>query len=339
MKEQLEKLQNIALEEIKKSSFLNDLNSIRIKYLGKKGELTAILKQMGKLNEDERPKIGAFANTVRENLDSKLKEKIKLLNEIELNKKLENEKIDVTIDLDDIEIGNLHPLNTVLNEIKDIFKSLGFTVKEGPEVELAYYNFDALNMSKNHPARDVKDTFYINDDVVLRTQTSPVQVRVMEQQKPPIKIISPGKVYRADEVDATHSPMFHQIEGLYIDKNVTMADLKGTLLLFCQKLYGNNVKLRFRPHHFAFTEPSAEVDITCFNCNGKGCKLCKNEGFIEILGCGMVHPNVLTNCGIDPNIYSGFAFGLGLERIVMKKYNIDDLRLFTENDVRFLKQF
>jgi len=339
LKEQLQRLQQTASEEIKNAHSLSEINAIKVKYLGKKGELTAILKQMGTLSKDERPIIGALANTINENLDLKFRSKIDELEKVELTNKLKNEKIDVTIDKDDTNIGHLHPLNTVLNEVKDIFRSLGFTVVDGPEVELSHYNFDALNIPKNHPARDIQDTFYIDDDVVLRTQTSPVQIRIMENAKPPIKIIAPGRVYRSDDVDATHSPMFHQIEGLVIDKNITMADLKGTLLLFCKKLYGENVKLRFRPHHFPFTEPSAEVDIMCFSCNGQGCKLCKDEGYIEILGCGMVHPNVLKNCGIDPDEYSGFAFGLGLERIVMKRFNIDDLRLFTENDIRFLKQF
>lgn len=339
LKEQLETLQQLALKEIGNANSSNDISLIKVKYLGKKGELTNILKQMGKLSKDERPIMGALANSVREYVENSLDKKLQQLKISELQNKLLEEKIDVTIDKDTYNLGNLHPLNIVLNEIQDIFKSLGFTIENGPEVEFSSYNFDSLNIPKNHPARDIKDTFYIDDDVVLRTQTSPVQIRVMKNKKPPIKVISPGKVYRPDDVDATHSPMFHQIEGLVIDKGITMSDLKGTLLMFCKKLYGDNVKLRFRPHHFPFTEPSAEVDISCFSCNGTGCKLCKNEGYIEILGCGMVHKNVLTNCGIDPNEYSGFAFGLGLERIVMKKFNIDDLRLFTENDIRFLKQF
>ena len=255
------------------------------------------------------------------------------------DEKLKDEVLDVTMPGKSQEIGNLHPLTKVLNEFKDIFIGLGFEVAEGPEVEYDYYNFEALNIPKNHPARDTQDTFYIEDNIVLRTQTSPIQVRVMEKQKPPIRIIAPGTVYRSDAVDATHSPVFHQVEGLVIDKGITMADLKGTLEVFVHKLYGEDTRLRFRPHHFPFTEPSAEVDISCFNCGGKGCPICKGEGWIEILGCGMVHPKVLKNCNIDPEVYSGFAFGIGLERITMFRYGIKDLRMYFENDVRFLEQF
>ena len=253
--------------------------------------------------------------------------------------RLESEKMDVTLPGKRPQFGAKHPLSIVLDEIKEIFIGMGFEIADGPEVETDYYNFEALNIPKDHPARDTQDTFYINENILLRTQTSPVQVRVMEQKKPPIRIISPGRVYRSDALDATHSPLFHQIEGLVVDKGITFADLKGTLETFIKRLYGEDSVVRFRPHHFPFTEPSAEVDVQCFNCKGEGCRLCKGEGWIEILGCGMVHPKVLSNCGIDPEVYSGFALGMGLERVVMRRYNIDDIRLFYENDVRFLKQF
>ena len=339
MKDLLLKTQEEALASISKCESLTTLDEMRIKYLGKKGELTVILKSMGKLSPEERPVIGALANTVRESIEEKISALKESIKEIELKNRLESESIDVTLPSKTNRIGKKHPLTLVLDEVKDIFLGMGFSVAEGREVEFDYYNFEALNIPKNHPARDTQDTFYIDENIVLRTQTSPIQIRVMEEQKPPIKIISPGRVYRSDAVDATHSPVFHQIEGLVVDKNVTMADLKGTLDTFCKRLYGDEAVLRFRPHHFPFTEPSAEVDIQCFSCNGEGCRLCKGEGWIEILGCGMVHPKVLRNCGIDPEEYSGFAFGLGLERIVMRRYNIDDLRMFFENDVRFLYQF
>lgn len=335
------------LEEIKAAveSVLSDINDmdaleqVRIKYLGKKGELTAVLKGMGKLSAEERPIIGALANEIRSNLENAIDEKKAQLAAKAEEAQLAAEVIDVTMPGKKPSIGKLHPLTQVMNTIKDTFIGMGFEIADGPEVELDYYNFEALNIPKNHPARDTQDTFYIDDDVVLRTQTSPMQIRVMENTKPPIRIIAPGRVYRSDSVDATHSPVFHQIEGLVVDKGVTMADLKGTLETFIHALYGEETKVRFRPHHFPFTEPSAEVDVSCFVCGGKGCSVCKGEGWIEILGCGMVHPKVLANCGIDPEVYSGFAFGLGLERIAMGKYDINDLRLFTENDLRFLKQF
>lgn len=335
------------LEEIKAAveSVLSDINDmdaleqVRIKYLGKKGELTAVLKGMGKLSAEERPVIGALANEIRSNLENEIDEKKAQLAAKAEEAQLAAEVIDVTMPGKKPSIGKLHPLTQVMNTIKDTFIGMGFEIADGPEVELDYYNFEALNIPKNHPARDTQDTFYIDDDVVLRTQTSPMQIRVMENTKPPIRIIAPGRVYRSDSVDATHSPVFHQIEGLVVDKGVTMADLKGTLETFIHALYGEETKVRFRPHHFPFTEPSAEVDVSCFVCGGKGCSVCKGEGWIEILGCGMVHPKVLANCGIDPEVYSGFAFGLGLERIAMGKYDINDLRLFTENDLRFLKQF
>ena len=315
------------------------LENLRVAYLGKKGELTQILKQMGKLSAEERPLLGKLANEVRTFLESEINLKSKELSESEITERLKKEVIDVTIPGKINPLGYKHPLSIVLEEIEDIFLGLGFQIAKGPEVEYDYYNFEALNLPPDHPARDTQDTFYITENSILRTQTSPVQIRVMEKQQPPIRIIAPGRVYRSDAVDATHSPLFHQIEGLVVDKGITMADLKGTLEVFIKRLYGEDSKVRFRPHHFPFTEPSAEVDVMCFSCNGEGCRLCKGEGWIEILGCGMVHPDVLTRCGVDPEVYSGFAFGLGLERIVMRKYNIDDLRLFFENDLKFLSQF
>ncbi|MEG2813331.1 MAG: phenylalanine--tRNA ligase subunit alpha [Oscillospiraceae bacterium] len=339
MKQQLEKIKLDAESELQACSDINKLNDIRVKFLGKKGELTAILKQMGKLSEEERPLMGQFANEVRGIIENDINIKMKDLKTAKLQKQLQEERIDVTMPGKISRVGKPHPLTLVMDEIKDIFLGMGFSVVSGPEVELDHYNFEALNMPKDHPARDTQDTFYIKENVVLRTQTSPVQIRTMEKQEPPIRIISPGRVYRSDAVDATHSPLFHQIEGLVVDKGVTMADLKGTLEIFVKKLYGEDAVVRFRPHHFPFTEPSAEVDVMCFNCQGKGCRLCKDEGWIEILGCGMVHPTVLKNCNIDPEIYSGFAFGLGLERVVMRRFNIDDMRMFYENDLRFLNQF
>ena len=339
MKEQLEKIKAQAMQALESVSDLKLLDELRVKYLGKKGELTAVLRGMGALSPEERPKIGALANQVHEQIEEKLQSKIDELSAKLQNEKLKAEEIDVTIPGRRRETGKLHPLSTVLDRVKDIFIGMGFSIAEGPDVELDYYNFEALNIPKNHPARDTQDTFYINENVLLRTQTSPVQVRVMEQTKPPIRVIAPGRVYRSDAVDATHSPLFHQIEGLVVDKGITMGDLKGTLEVFAKALYGEGAKIRFRPHHFPFTEPSAEVDVSCFVCNGTGCNVCKGEGWIEILGAGMVHPKVLANCGIDPEVYSGFAFGMGLERIAMRRYDIDDLRLFFDNDLRFLKQF
>lgn len=318
---------------------LKEIDDLRVKFLGKKGELTAILKQMGGLSAEERPVVGQLANEIRSKIEAHIAEKKSYLKAAAANARLKSEKIDVTMPGETEELGKKHPINLVLDEVKEIFLGMGFDVVDGPEVELDYYNFEALNIPKDHPARDTQDTFYITDNILLRTQTSPVQVRTMEQRKPPIRIISPGRVYRSDAVDATHSPVFHQIEGLVVDKGITMGDLKGTLEDFAKRLYGNDSVVRFRPHHFPFTEPSAEMDTRCFSCGGKGCRLCKGEGWIEILGCGMVHPKVLENCGIDPEEYSGFAFGMGLERLVMRRYNIDDLRLFYENDLRFLKQF
>lgn len=337
-----DQLNNIKLEAEKKLSTVKsavDLENLRLQFLGKKGELTAVLRGMGALTAEERPVIGQLANEVRSFVEGKLEEAIKNLQDKEQEMKLEKEAIDVTIPGKRRLIGKKHPLSIVLDEIKDVFTSMGYEIAEGPEIELDYYNFEALNIPTGHPARDTQDTFYINDNILLRTQTSPVQIRVMENKKPPIKIICPGRVYRSDAVDATHSPIFHQVEGLVVDRGVTMGDLVGTLQLFARSLFGENTKIRLRPHHFPFTEPSAEVDVSCWTCGGKGCRVCKNEGWIEILGAGMVHPKVLETCGIDSTIYSGFAFGLGAERTTMGRFNIDDLRLLYENDVRFLKQF
>ncbi|MBP3360861.1 MAG: phenylalanine--tRNA ligase subunit alpha [Clostridia bacterium] len=339
MKEKIQRIKELVEENLRGASDLEALENIRIKFLGKKGELTAVLKGMGALPAEERPVIGAMANEVRAFLEREIDGKKEELSAKLREAKLKREVIDVTMPGRVQETGKLHPLTSVMNSVKDIFLGMGFQIADGPEVEYDYYNFEALNIPPDHPARDSQDTFYINDNVVLRSQTSPMQIRVMEKQKPPIRIIAPGMVYRSDAVDATHSPVFHQIEGLVVDKGITMADLKGTLEMFIKSLYGSETKVRFRPHHFQFTEPSAEVDVSCFVCGGEGCRVCKGEGWIEILGCGMVHPKVLSNCGIDPEEYSGFAFGLGLERIAMRKYDIDDLRLFYENDLRFLKQF
>ncbi len=339
LKDELNQILSKASMCIQNSSIVSEIESIRVDILGKKGKLTNILKQMGKLSPQERPQVGKLANEVRDKLEQLIQNKLLQIKSKELQEQLQKEKIDVTLPGKTFKLGKRHPLNTVLSEIEEIFISMGFEIKDGPEVEYSKYNFDALNIPKDHVARDEQDTFYINEDILLRTQTSSVQIRVMENEKPPIRIISPGRVYRADTVDATHSPLFHQIEGLVVDRNITFSDLKGTLEIFVKELFGNDTIVRFRPHHFHFTEPSAELDMQCFACKGKGCSLCKGEGWIEILGCGMVHPKVLSNCNIDPEIYSGFAFGMGLERIVMRRYNIGDLRLFFENDVRFLKQF
>ena len=337
MKEKLSKIRSEALEQIHSDDV--DLEQIKIKYLGKKGELTAVLRGMGALSAEERPVIGQLANEVRASIEEAIKEKLVQKQAKELEAKLKAEKLDVTMPGTPAPTGHIHPLTRVQRELEDVFIGMGFSIVEGPEVEMDYYNFQALNIPENHPARDTQDTFYITDNILLRSQTSPVQVRTMEVQKPPIRIISPGRVYRSDALDATHSPLFHQLEGLVVDKGITMGDLKGTLEVFAKRVFGENTKIRFRPHHFPFTEPSAEVDVSCFVCGGKGCRLCKGEGWIEILGAGMVHPFVLSNCGIDPEVYSGFAFGLGIERITMTKYGIDDIRLFYENDERFLEQF
>lgn len=339
MKSQLEAIRAAATEEIAKFSSKTDLDALKVRFLGKKGELTAILKQMGKLSPEERPVIGQLANEVRSFIEEKIEERSAEIKKIETAQKLKDETIDVTMPGKVKPLGHKHPLSIVLDEVKEIFMGMGFDVATGPEVEWDYYNFEALNIPKGHPARDTQDTFYITENMLLRTQTSPVQIRVMENNQPPIRIIAPGRVYRSDAVDATHSPLFHQIEGLVVDKGITMGDLKGNLEAFAKRLYGNDTKIRLRPHHFPFTEPSCEIDVSCFRCGGKGCPMCKGEGWIEILGGGMVHPKVLKNGGIDPEVYSGFAFGVGLERLVMFRFNIDDMRLLYENDMRFLGQF
>lgn len=339
MKDQILKIKENAEKDVSNAESLQALNDVRVKYLGKKGELTAVLRGMGSLAPEERPVIGGFVNEARDIIENKIILKEKELKEKALNEKLQKEKIDITMPSKKTEIGSIHPITGVIDNVKEIFLGLGYEIADGPEIEKTYYVFDQLNTPIDHPARDLQDTFYINDNVVLRSQTSSVQIRVMETQKPPIKIICPGAVYRSDSVDPTHSPVFHQIEGLVIDKNITMSDLKGTLETFAKKCLGESTQIRFRPHHFPYTEPSAEVDVSCFVCKGKGCRVCKNEGWIELLGCGMVHPKVLENCGIDSEVYSGFAFGFGVERIAMAKYGIDDMRLLYENDVRFLKQF
>ena len=339
MREQLEQIKLSAEAQVKTAETIEALEEARIKYLGKKGELTGILKGMGGLSAEERPVIGALANEVREFLTNAIDSKKAEMETKLQDEKLKKEVIDITMPGKRSKVGNLHPLTKVLDEFKDTVIGLGFEIAEGPDVETDYYNFEALNIPKNHPARDTQDSFYVEDNIVLRTQTSPMQIRVMENKKPPIRIIAPGRVYRSDAMDATHSPIFHQIEGLVVDKGITMADLKGTLEALIKSIYGDKAVCRFRPHHFPFTEPSVETDVQCFNCGGKGCSMCKGEGWIEILGGGMVHPKVLANCGIDPEVYSGFAFGIGLERLVMGRFDINDIRLFYENDVRFLKQF
>ncbi len=338
MKEKLTEIRESALKAIDTATEAT-LEQVKVRYLGKKGELTAVLRGMGSLTPEERPKIGQLANEIRESIENAISKKIRDVQTKALERKLKAEKLDVTIPGTALPAGHIHPLTKVQRDLENIFIGMGFQVVEGPEVELDYYNFQALNIPENHPARDTQDTFYITDKILLRSQTSPVQVRTMEHMKPPIRIISPGRVYRSDALDSTHSPLFHQLEGLVVDKGITMGDLKGTLETFAKKMFGEDTRIRFRPHHFPFTEPSAEVDASCFVCGGKGCRLCKGEGWIEILGAGMVHPFVLSNCGIDPEEYSGFAFGLGIERITMISRGIDDIRLFYENDQRFLNQF
>ena len=335
----LKQIREEAMRQIEASDALDKLNDIRVSYLGKKGELTALLKSMKDMSAEERPKFGQMVNDVRQVIENKLEETKAKLAAMAREEQLKAEVIDVTLPARKNNVGHRHPNVIALEEVESIFVGMGYEVVEGPEVELDYYNFEALNIPPNHPAKDEQDTFYINDQIVLRTQTSPVQVRTMEKGKLPIRMIAPGRVFRSDEVDATHSPSFHQIEGLVIDKNITFADLKGTLAEFARELFGPETKVKFRPHHFPFTEPSAEVDVTCFKCGGKGCRMCKGSGWIEILGCGMVHPKVLEMSNIDPEEYYGFAFGVGLERIALLKYEIDDMRLLYENDIRFLKQF
>ncbi len=339
MKEKLEQIKSIALEAIESVGALETLEELRVQYLGKKGELTSVLRNMKDLSNEERPIIGQLANTVREEIEKRLIAKKEKLESAKQNQKLQEEVIDITMPGKKLSYGHPHPLMQTLEEIKAIFLGMGYEIVDGREVETAYYNFDALNLGEEHPARDEQDTFYFNSNLVLRTATSPVQVHTMESQGLPIRMIAPGRVYRSDEVDATHSPIFHQVEGLVIDKNITFGDLKGVLAEFAKAFFGDKAEVKFRPHYFPFTEPSAEADVSCVMCGGKGCNVCKGTGWIEVLGCGMVHPRVLEMAGIDPKVYSGFAFGMGLERLTMLKYSINDLRLFYENDVRFLSQF
>ena len=347
MKKQLEQIQQDAIAALNAADSPAALEELRVRLLGKKGDLTAVLKQMGKLSPEERPVMGQLANTVRANIEQVLEARKTEINALVLEKKLADEAIDVTIPGNEVKMGHEHPMNQVLQEIKDLFVGLGYQIVDGPEIELASYNFTKLNIEEGHPSRDRSDTFYFTDDdsVLLRTQTSPMQIRVMEHAKPPICILAPGRVYRKDEADATHSPMFHQIEGLVVDEHITMGDLKGALVTLMKSLYGEDAVMRFRPHHFPFTEPSCEKDLQCHKCHGTGevngqvCSTCHGEGWIELLGAGMVHPEVLRGCGIDPEKYSGFAFGMGLERMAMRRTRINDLRLIFENDVRFLNQF
>lgn len=339
MKEKLQSIKEEALAQIQAADAPEKLNDVKVRFLGKKGELTAVLKGMKDVAAEDRPKVGQLVNEAREEIETALNNAKTAMEKAIREAKLKEEVIDVTLPSKKSMVGHRHPNTIALEEVERIFIGMGYEVVEGPEVEYDEYNFEKLNIPADHPAKDEQDTFYINKDIVLRTQTSPVQARVMEQGKLPIRMIAPGRVFRSDEVDATHSPSFHQIEGLVIDKNISFADLKGTLEVFAKELFGPETKTKFRPHHFPFTEPSAEVDVTCFKCGGKGCRFCKGSGWIEILGCGMVHPHVLEMCGIDPEEYNGFAFGVGLERIALLKYEIDDMRLLYENDIRFLKQF
>ena len=339
MKQRLEELKIAAIDEVKNSSTLSEIEEIRVKYLGKKGELTAILKQMGSLSAEERPIMGQLVNKAKAEVEELIVNKTEELKNAATLQKLKDETIDITMPAKKGTVGHLHPLNSVLNNMIDIFQSMGFDIVDGPEVETEHYCFEALNVPADHPARDMQDTFYLAENLLLRTQTSAAQIRVMENRKPPIRIICPGRVFRADEVDATHSPVFHQIEGLVVDKGVTMCDLKGVLEQFAHEIYGKDTAVKFRPSFFPFTEPSVEVDVTCSECGGKGCRVCKGSGWIEILGAGMVHPNVLRNCGIDPEEYSGFAFGIGLDRLTTTSHKISDIRLLFENDKRFLEQF
>lgn len=339
MKEQLEKIRATALGEISSAADLKAIDDIRIKYLGKKGELTAILKQMGSLSPEERPIMGQLVNTVKAELDTEISSCIEKLKAAATEAKLLEETVDITMPAKREALGGLHPINIVTNDLIDIFQSMGFDVVDGPEVETDYYNFEALNVPADHPARDMQDTFFLNPNLLLRSQTSATQIRTMQNRKPPIKMVCPGRVFRADEVDATHSPVFHQMEGLVVDKGITLCDLKGVLEQFAREIYGEDTKVKFRPSFFPFTEPSVEVDVSCSECGGKGCRVCKGSGWIEILGAGMVHPNVLKGCGIDPEEYSGFAFGIGIDRLAITRYKIGDIRLLFENDQRFLEQF
>lgn len=339
MKERLEQITNRALAAIEEAASLDNLNDVKVTFLGKKGELSRILKGMKDVAPQDRPKVGQMVNEARAMIEEKMEKEIASIQKKIREEKMKNEVIDVTLPGKKAATGHRHPNQIALEDLERVFIGMGYEVVEGPEVEYDHYNFELLNIPENHPAKDEQDTFYITKDILLRTQTSPVQARIMETGRMPIRIVSPGRVFRSDEVDATHSPSFHQFEGLVVDKGITFADLKGTLEQWAHEFFGPETKVKFRPHHFPFTEPSAEVDITCFKCGGKGCRMCKGSGWIEILGCGMVHPKVLSDCGIDPEVYSGFAFGIGLERVTLLKYEIDDMRLLYENDVRFLKQF
>ncbi len=339
LRKSLNEIKSMFTKELDVANNMADIEQIKVKYIGKKGELTSVLRGMGSLSAEDRPVVGAIANQIREEMENEIEQSEEVFSRNEKNFKLSNEIIDVTIPGNQILLGSKHPITQVIDEINGIFLGLGFTVADGPEVEFDRYNFELLNIPAGHPARDTQDTFYIDEHILLRTQTSPVQIRVMENSEPPIKVVCPGKVYRSDAIDATHSPIFHQIEGLVVDKNVTMGDLIGSLKLFAKHLFGETTEIRLRPHHFPFTEPSCEVDVTCWSCCGKGCRTCKGEGWIEVLGAGMVHTKVLRNCGIDPDIYSGFAFGIGVERTAMARFGIDDIRNLYENDMRFLSQF
>ncbi len=339
MQAQLNRILEEAKEQLKNAASVAETDDIRVKMLGKKGKLTEILRGMGKLSPEERKSTGQMANKVRAEIEEMLEKKFKEMKEAAKEAQFKLERIDVTEPSRDVKLGVKHPLTITMEEISKVFMSMGFSIVEGPEVETVFNNFDALNAGPNHPSRDMTDTFYINEDILLRTQTSPVQVRTLMKQKPSIKVISPGRCFRCDTPDATHSPMFHQIEGLLVDEGITMADLKGTLDSFAKQLFGTSTKTKFRPHHFPFTEPSAEMDVSCFKCGGKGCRVCKGSGWIEILGCGMVHPNVLKVGGLDTEKYTGFAFGMGVERAAMLKYGVEDIRLFYENDMRFIEQF
>ena len=339
MQQKLEEIRVAAKTALAAAEDAKAVDELRVRYLGKKGEITAILKQMGSLSAEERPKMGQLANEVRADIEKAVAEALTEMNAKALKLRLEKETLDVSIPGKTDEVGSLHPLNSTLNKLIDIFKSMGFDVVDGPEIETDYYNFEALNVPADHPARDMQDTFYLTENMLLRTQTSATQIRTMEKRTPPIRMICPGRVYRSDDVDATHSPVFHQVEGLVVDKGITMCDLKGTLETMAKEIYGSDTKVKFRPSFFPFTEPSVEVDVSCSECGGKGCRVCKGSGWIEILGAGMVHPKVLEGCGIDPNEYSGFAFGIGLDRLTTTRHKISDIRLLFENDLRFLKQF
>ena len=339
MKEKIDAIRAAAKAAIEKTASENEIEELRVKYLGKKGELTAMLKQMGSLSPEERPAMGQLVNEAKQKLETLIAEKKAEMKQKAIEAKLKAETIDITMPAKEVKTGGIHPLNHVVNDMIDIFQSMGFDVVDGSEVETDHYNFECLNVPADHPARDMQDTFYLGENLLLRTQTSAAQIRTMETRKPPIRVICPGRVYRADEVDATHSPVFHQLEGLVVDKGITMCDLKGVLEQFAREIYGKDTKVRFRPSFFPFTEPSVEVDVSCSECGGKGCRVCKGAGWIEILGAGMVHPNVLRSCGIDPDVYTGFAFGIGIDRITTTRYKISDIRLLFENDKRFLEQF